>query len=147
MNRDDFFRDLYYRYAGDHRRLCLCNRCGSQLSILAECVESEPCDNCEIVDWRELTAEEFAAHGNFSDVLKLNSQYLADQLADLYDYAAATQTNKLKIVIKTLIDGFEGFSDAETAEWLQQNVSQNPKVIEFDAKPNQRFTSPSRRES
>ncbi|MFZ3264884.1 MAG: DUF4145 domain-containing protein [Terriglobales bacterium] len=64
--REELFRRLYYALYGKGRILRKCNQCGTVSKVTAAFVSSEPCsrEDCEAVDSRELTEDEFLTELN-----------------------------------------------------------------------------------
>jgi hypothetical protein len=76
IRREELFRKLYYGLNGEGRRLCICKNCGSgPISVRADVVSSEPCDECEAVAWRDLTEEEFVFKTELLDYLASHSDH------------------------------------------------------------------------
>lgn len=128
---EDFFRKLYIRTEGGARRPYKCTLCGDELSIVDGCVADEPCDNCGVVAWRELTEEEYLSNHLSIEDLKLRSNELASELANReYSMDAAEPMEWAKILGK-FVQSLEGFGDEQTAAWLRLNGEKRPKIIEY----------------
>src|SRR5208283_4029398 len=127
---EDIFRKLWHREKGQGRVLCKCRKCGyGPINIAEPYVTSEPCDECGKADWRELTEEEFASETDLSDYLKLQSDYLAAELENLYE--GDSRSSEWTKVLRKLVKGLEGFGDGQTADWLKFNLEKRPKIVEY----------------
>jgi hypothetical protein len=129
ITRDQLISELYYRENGRGRRLCKCRQCGAgPMSVRADVVSSEPCDECGAVDWRDLTEGEFISESDLSAYLTLHSKYLISEMENLHEVADSEEWRR---VLKKLVEGLEGFSDAQTASWLRANLEKHPKIMEY----------------
>jgi hypothetical protein len=130
---EELKRQLYYRANGDGRRLCKCRTCGNgPMSIAADLVLSEPCDNqnCGAIDWRDLTEEEFVSDSTLmSDLLTLPSSHLASKIGDLYE--SDVESEEWRKSLKKLVEGLEGFGIEATARWLRLNIEKHRKIVEY----------------
>jgi hypothetical protein len=130
ITRDEIVSRLYYRMNGEGRRLCKCSQCGNgPMSIAGGAVAAEHCDECKGTLWFELTEQQFASEIENGDLLKLQSDFLASQMGDLYE--ADTQPEEWSNVLREVVEALEGFGDEPTARWLNSNSEKHPKLIEY----------------
>lgn len=121
IKREELFRKLYYGLNGEGRKLCICTSCGSgPVSVVADVVSSEPCDQCEAVAWRDLTEEEFVFKTDLLDYLASHSddllaieelegigsretktlQELQELKQDFHDFADSVKAGQMEVLLR-----------------------------------------------
>jgi|SRR5208282_2153615 len=117
IRREELFRKLYYGLNGEGRRLCICKNCGSgPISVRADVVSSEPCDECEAVAWRDLTEEEFVFKTELLDYLASHSDHLL--AIEELEGIASPETKTLQ-ELQELKRDFHNFEDSMKAGQME----------------------------
>ena len=117
IKREELFRKLYYGLNGEGRRLCICKECGSgPISVRADVVSSEPCDECEAVAWRDLTEEEFVFKTELLDYLASHSDHLL--AIEELEGIASPETKTLQ-ELQELKRDFHDFEDSMKAGQME----------------------------
>jgi hypothetical protein len=117
IRREELFRKLYYGLNGEGRRLCICKNCGSgPISVRADVVSSEPCDECAAVAWRDLTEEEFVFKTELLDYLASHSDHFL--AIEELEGIASPETKTLQ-ELQELKRDFHNFGDSMKAGQME----------------------------